>query len=428
MDNIMYSPSGLVSLQISNDKMSAWMVIKKADKLVGEQEILDLIDQAGICYGFEDALDWIAEQGIQKDYDKPFPVAMCKPSSGEQKLNLHFDPVNTYSPDQPWSFEDIKNWTFLSEGTVLADLSFNLFTAGGSVYNIFGELTSSSVSGHDLSGICGENVSYLAEKNSLIAQVTGYPYQDKEGKIHIVDSLVYNGNLSNLSQPLSLASSLVINGSIINSSLIALKDIIVNGDIEASQVYTEGSLTVTGKITSCQPGGVTVLKDLVVQSIMTSIVIVKGTLKFAYGITGSRVVAEGGISGDYDHSSIIGSQIQTSVSIDIASAGNNDGIDTELEICISPFIKERMTQQTKALVRLKEFPDLNADRIEDINLELNQMEKQLAADLNVFLDTRNDTRRYIITHRDIYPGVYIRILKKSFTIKGYQEYSEFTED
>ncbi|MBM4400155.1 MAG: hypothetical protein FJ041_07515, partial [Candidatus Cloacimonetes bacterium] len=61
MDNVIFSPSGNVSIQISEDRMSAWMTIHKSGKVLDENEILELIKTTGICYGQEDAFAWMAE-------------------------------------------------------------------------------------------------------------------------------------------------------------------------------------------------------------------------------------------------------------------------------------------------------------------------------------------------------------------------------
>lgn len=427
MDNIIYSPSGIVSLQISEDKMSAWIVINRSEKIVNEQEIMDLIDSAGICYGFDEALAWIAEQGFEKDFDKPFPIAMCKPSMGQQKLNILFDDVNTYNPELAWSLAEIRLWTFVQQGAVLADLSYNLFSEGGSIYNVLGEITKLEGTAFDLLTLAGDNVFYDAEHHCLASNVTGYPYKSGDGRLHVIDSLEYHGDIRDVTDPVILAASVTINGSVYNSKLTIMKDVHITGNVESTEIYTEGNLTVEGDIVTSQNSGIVVMKNLSVQNIFSSIVTCKGRLTFHNDISGSKVIGEQSIIGNPDFSSIVGSQIQTSGYIETAIAGNASGLDTELEVCISPYTKERMTQMTKVLVRLKDYPEQNADRIEEINRELQQMEVTLSDDLNRYLNRDNSAERYIKVHRELHHGVYIRILKKSFTIKSRQSYSEFTE-
>ncbi len=426
MDNIIYSPSGAVSLHISEDKMSAWISVQKSGKIIDEQEILDLIEQNGICYGFEEALAWMADNGMEKDFNKPFPVAICKPSNSEQLLNILFDKVKTYNPDKEWTFDDVKDWTFIEQGAVLADTSYNLFTEGGSIYNVFGELTTDSANNLDLLPYIGDNVKIDADK--IVADVTGYPYVDKNNKICVLDNLVLNEDINNLIIPVSLAASLTVNGSITGTRLSVLKNLTVTGDIRRAEIYAEGNLFVTGDIVQCQTSGVVVLEDIKVRRILDSLVICKGLLSFDNIISGSRVIAEKQVVGNIEMSVISGSQIQTSGSIEAATIGNTDSIETELEVTISPFTKERMTQLTKAIIKLKESPDLNAGNIVRVEKELHDMEVQLSDDLNIFLKDSNSATRYVKAFQDIYPGVYIRVLKNTYTIKKYQTNAEFYEE
>jgi len=426
MDSIIYSPSGAISLHISEDKMSAWISVQKSDRIVDEQEILDLIDHSGICYGLEDALAWMAENGIDKDFNKPFPVAICKPSSSEQILNFQFDKVRTYKSGQAWTFEELKDWTFVEQSAVLADMSYNLFTDGGSIYNIFGELTANPANSIDLSVHLGANVGL--DNDKIVAVATGYPYLDKDNKICVMDSLEFDGDVCNIDFPITLAASLVVKGSIANAHINIMKNLTVTGDIKKAEIYAGGNLTVQGNISECQTSGVIVLQDLKVKSIFDSLVVCKGRLFFDNLISGSRIIAEQQIWGNFEISNILGSKIQTSGSIDVASLGNADGIETELEITISPFTKERMTGLTKTLIKLKSSPDANAEKIEQIQNELHNMEIQLSDELSVYLKTDNTASRYIKAHQEIYRGVYLRILKRSVTIKQYQTGAEFFEE
>ncbi|MCB5277656.1 MAG: hypothetical protein LHW62_08185, partial [Candidatus Cloacimonetes bacterium] len=68
MNKILTGKSGNVILELRQDSSSAWLTIKRSGRLVDEKEILDLIDEAGIRSGFEEALQLIRERGIEKEY------------------------------------------------------------------------------------------------------------------------------------------------------------------------------------------------------------------------------------------------------------------------------------------------------------------------------------------------------------------------
>jgi len=425
MDNVIFSPSGNVSIQISEDRMSAWMTIHKSGKVLDENEILELIKTTGICYGQEDAFAWMAEHGFDKDYEKPFPIAICKPSESRTHLNYHFDVEHSYTSDKDWTWDDVRNWKYIIKDSILADLSVNLFDEGGSIYNVLGELISNPAERVDLNSFIGQNVYLDKDSNSIFASITGYPYVDDNGKINVIDKLEFNQDIVDIRLPINLAASLKVNGSVIRARLSVLKDLTVSGDIRNSEVYIEGSLEVNGDIADCLPPGLTVLNDTQFRSISNSLISCRGQLSFSSEVTGSHLIADKGIIGSPDFSSVAGSHLQTSGIIEISSAGSNDGLQTELEVTISPFLKQRITQLTREQIKLKAEPDYNADKIQLAEDALQELEHELSEDLKKYLVMENKDSQYVKVHNSLFKGVYIRVLKRSFSIKHNQGFAEF---
>ncbi len=426
MSNILISKSGLVTLQISEDKLSAWLEIKKHAQLLDEQEILDLIEESRIRYGFEEALHWMVKESFEKDFNKPFPIAMAKHSAATPQLNYHFDTENIYHPQRAWTFEELQSWSYVEKGAVLADYTLNLFSDGGSIYNIFGEIASLSSETPDLGRFAGRNVINDRDQNRLIAAKTGYPYLEDE-KICILDNLEYPQDLANITTPLNLACSIHIKGSVRNSQLLVLKDVTIEGNLEASGIYTEGDLIVKGCIRDCNMTEITVLGDLKVHGIDNSRVICNGNLSFESSITNSKVIAERSVVGNPDLSNISNSHVHSAGFMEISSAGNPDKPQTELEITISPFIKERMNQLTKILVKLKENQVENQDAILCTKDELTDLETRLSEDISSHLKEAGQIPHYIRIFHDIYPGTYLRVLKSAQQIKKHQANGEYME-
>jgi uncharacterized protein (DUF342 family) len=428
MENIIYSPSGNVSIRINGDKMSAWMYIHKSDTIIDEKEILGLIQDAGICYGFEEALEWMSANGYNKDFEKPFPVAICKSALSKEKVTVLFDRENSFDPEAEWNLKEMSNWASVDQGTPLAEISYNLFTNGGSVYNIFGELTTELVSATFLSDFMGNNVSLDNDNRRILADVAGYPYFDKDGKINVAGELVYRGDIKFIKLPLTLAASLVVEGSVQKAYLSVQKNLTVRGNINAAEVYTEGNLIVEGSIVDCQTAGVVALKDIRVKSIANSLVLCLGNLSFETTIANSRIIAEKAVLGDPDLSMIKGSQVLSSGCIDIADAGDEEGNEAELEITMSPFKKERISQMNKVLNSLKEDPENNAAKIELANHRLKNLEKELADEINAILNKPTESKRFIKIRNELFKNVYIRVMKKSFPIKLDQSNVEFSDE
>lgn len=428
MENTIYSPSGNISIRINDDRMSAWMYVHKSDKIIDEQEILDLILEAGITNGFEEAIRWMAENGYNKDYEKPFPVAICKASASIDSIEFHFNRKYSYSPDEKWNIRDFQNWTLVEKDTILADIPFEKINATEAVHNIFGELTKNVASAEALSGYLGQNVSLDKERQTIVSDIIGYPYVDKDNKINVVNNLVYKGDIKLSKMPVTLAAALTVEGSINKANLFIMSDLYVKGSIYNSDIYAEGELTIEGDIVDCQAAGVVTSGNLKVKNIKNSLVMCRGELSFDNYITGSRVIAEKKITGNPENSVIDGSQVMTSGSVEISSAGSVEGNETEIEVTISPFIKERMNQMNRNLNKLKENSAANPDKIEQMRKKFIKLEEGFAAELDKFLNKGDYQPRHIRIHDELFKGVYIRILKKAYQIKQNQVSAEFVEE
>ncbi len=427
MDNVIYSPSGNISIRINEDKMSAWMYIHKSNAVLDEKEILDLIGDAGICYGLEDAIEWMSENGYTKDFEKPFPIALCKPALSKDKINLHFDRNKTFNPEKEWKLTDLQNWIIVEQGSSLAEVSYNLFSSGGSVYNIFGELSPDAISTLFLSDYLGKNVSLDVENKRILASVEGYPYIDKDNRINVADHLVFRGDIKQVDLPIPLAASLTVEGSILRSHLSVLKDLIVKGNIVAAELSSTGFLTVEGDVKDCRLPGVTALKDLKVRGVDNSLILCNGKMDFGASITNSRVIAEKGISGNSDVSLIVGSQILSGGCIDIADAGDEKSTFTELEITYLPFIKERILLVGKLLKQFPAQSDSSSGRRDYLLKVMHQLESDLESAMNEATESEADQDLYIKIRNTLYKDVYLRVLKTSLTNKRLQSNLEFRQ-
>jgi len=76
MSKILTNPGGNIILELKDDRLSAWLTIKRENRLIDEKDILDLVEQAGIKNGFEEAQRYMRKHSMEKDFDIPFHLAM----------------------------------------------------------------------------------------------------------------------------------------------------------------------------------------------------------------------------------------------------------------------------------------------------------------------------------------------------------------
>ena len=91
MSKILRNRAGNIRLELREDRLSAWLTISGEKRLTDEQDILDLIGEAGIRTGFEEAARYMRKHGLEKDFDVAFPIAMSRRVKGESKLNFFSD-------------------------------------------------------------------------------------------------------------------------------------------------------------------------------------------------------------------------------------------------------------------------------------------------------------------------------------------------
>ncbi len=420
MNKIFTNKHGNILLELRQESSSAWLTIKRSGRLVNEKDILDLIDEAGIKSGFEEALQLIRERGIEKDFDKPFPIAVCEKEEGksEATLNYRFDPDAITGDISELDLATLSNTIYVNEGDVIASYSDNLFERDGSIYDIFGELiTPPNVDAETAQKLAGSHVRY--ESHDYIAARTGYPYLDETGRICILDKLKLNSDQVPSGQFLRSPVSLEVSGDLSHVNIACLKTMTIHGNIQDCSIYCEKDLIIAGDIISCKNPGIQVLGSLKLNAIDHSRVYVRSDLEFQGEIQHSIIAIDGNLIGAEDGSLINGGLIQAAGNIDIASAGSASGDETEIEIAISPFYRAMLMQVTKESVRLRE--EGNEKALDDIQKRISRFEAELDNQLNLFLKRPAGDKKSVTVRDEIYPKTLFRVLKHSYQIKSHQK-------
>lgn len=436
MNNTIRNKNGNVILEIKEDGLSAWLTIKKTGKMIDENDILNLMEEAGIKYGYEDALKWLQDNDFQKDYNEPFPIAICKPQSTEARIHYYFEHQERYDfqiggegasmTPAIIDMNTLSNWNYVSPGFVLAEYSYNLFDDNSSVYNIFGEMI--ALPEHDpaeLSRLAGPNVHYDEKSHRFISKATGYPYLDKDGRISLLNHLIIDhpADGSVLKTPLSIK----IIGDVNRCQFAVLGNLDISGSVLASSIHCEGDLTVGGNIELCESEAVHAIGNVSCNSILSSRLISAGKLFLKSHIENSTVICEHGIQGDPDQSWALNGYLQACGDITLGAAGSKDQDPLEIEITIGPYYKAMLMHKTKELIALKQFSNTRAETLADLENEIHTLESKLDNELDLFLKRDRNSKHRIVITGDVYPKTFFRILKHSYPIKRHQRGLELTE-
>jgi len=423
-----FNDSKTVNIEISEDKFSAFMTITNINKAINENDILTLIEEAGVIYGFENANLFINQKGITKEFDIPFPLAIAeKPSVAQVEFEFLFEEKNCFNEESfNNNFGKLKDFENIKKGKPIAKLFITKMPQNGK--NIFGKTIENNESKEDIiNSYLGENVSYSADLSQIIAEKSGYPYIDSNGKVSVKNTFVINSDLDLSFENISLSGNLIVNGNIKDKIKLDIDGTIeVNGDVNNACIDCSGEISINGDVLNCRSHGIISQGNISFNSAENSSISSSKKIFFNKNIHFCKIIAEEGIIGDQEESSIVGGLVQSGILIEAALIGNSSAINTEVEISISPFTKERMLLLTKKIMELKELPDSDKNEIKAMEIELDSLENKLEDDINTALMNTDSVSRRITAYKNIFSGVYVRILKKSQTILEDLRKSSFT--
>lgn len=428
MNRTFTNKAGNLILELRQDTMSAWLTIKNSSKLTDEMDILNLIEEAGIKTGFDEALRYIRENSLEKEFDVPFPIAICNIAESETTLRYYFNPDLNPEISSGFNYTDLERLRYVQAGDVVADYSNNLFEQGGSIYDIFGELINpGSIDEEQANALAGTNVRFDVSNREFVATKTGYPFIDELGRICIMDNLLLNSEDIPDNAVIQTPLNVSIQGGLACVSISCGGNLEVRGDIHNSEILTKGDLEVDGAIVACHGNGIIVHGNLGCSGIRDSIVLCKQNLRFRGVVDNCNIACEGDILGDHDASCISGGLTQAGGSVTISEIGVEGGDKTEIEIAISPYYRALLMKMTRDLIRQKEDTEANAEVINDLQTKIKRSEQELDEQLNCFLKRLASDKKSVIVHSGFKAPATIRILKHTYEFKAMQPGLEILE-
>jgi uncharacterized protein (DUF342 family) len=415
MSSIFENDNQTLLLEIPDDHMSAMLTIHPGNGMINEHDIMDLIRKAGVTNGFLEATTSLLRNNYKKKYDEPFSIALCRYETKEPEITLLFDQNHTYNPSVPLSKKYTQAWSYVEKGSAIAKLVMDAEV--GRIFNINGEPIDTAFNLENLIRTCeGENISYNPKSRQFIATQTGYPYKDENGLLNIAADFHIDEDIVRYYGDIALAGNLSIQGSVCEGCNISvLGDLFVSGNVIHSAIRANGSITVQGLIADCSDMGIIAQGDLNLHAAERSKLICLGTAHFEDSLENCRLIGEASIKGDPQESRIIGGLSQSAGSIDIGSAGSGVGIETELEVTISPYLKEQMINTMREIFRAKDRPEPDKALLDELNGKMQDLESRLDHEIDRILVGVDQDTLFIKIHKKLYPNTYLRILKKSYT-------------
>ncbi len=406
-----------IHLEIADDNYTAYLTIQESEEFINENDIISLIEQSSISYGIEQAIEYMQENEIKKEINKPFPIAIGqKTKEPEVEFSTLFNTEQSYHPALGNQFHLLKNLVKIKAGEPVAHLFVSKPSKSG--YNIFGEEVSpENTEQQIIENYLGENVQYSMDRGQILSKVAGYPWVDELSRVHVKSEFIIDKDMDLTIEHFDFFGHLIVKGDIKDKIQIKIDgDLDIEGDINDASVEVTGNILVKGNILNCRQGGVIADGNIQFDSSENSRIACGGKISFTKNAHFCRLMAEKGIFGQEEGSAIVGGIAQSGEHIEASMIGNAGMMSTETEISISPYTKEKMLLLTKHIMRLREIGQSDSDEFFKLSEKLQDLEAQLEDEINRTLKNEDQLPKHILAYKKVFPGVYIRILKKSMNV------------
>jgi len=391
---IFTNEKGNLILEISEDDILANLIIKNTGDVIDEKEIVDLIRKANIRSGLERASKFVKENGIEKEFDQPFLVALSLDPEQQANIKYLFDESSLYDPRKFKSITELNHLYSVEKEQPLAEIIFTDLEKTNQ--DIFGNEIKPAINKNQIiHNYLGNNVYYSVYKKQIMSSKAGYPYIDENKRINI-------------------RSDFEINRDLTEESLHIVGNLTLNGNVDNSELNIDGNLKVNGRIFNCGGQGIVVYGNIEVDSAENSRILCKENLKFKKSLRFCTIAADKKIVGG-EESSIIGGLIRGETSIEAANIGSPFSMMTDVEVALSPFTKELIINYEGQLKELKKKSSRNAAKIKILADKISKMQEQYEE--KVFKHLEEDTEEHFIkATRKAFPEIQLRIHEKTRNI------------
>ena len=389
-----YNKTKNVLLTLSEDNFSAYLTIDSPDGIVDEDAIKDLLMQAGITNGFEEASHYNQLQNNIKEIGKPFLIAQGSNPNADFSIDYLFNRENCFVPSESYDVFEMNKYERVLKGQPIAEVFIETSNAVGK--DLFGnEVATASTNAINLEELFGENIHYNDENHQMVAQKSGYPYIDFQDKLQIKTDFYINEDVS-------------------NADFELYGDLVVNGDISASHIYIEGNLIIYGNVINSMKPGIFVNGNFSVDDANNSRLVCNGKFNFHNNVKNCIVCATLDVIGD-EESTLTGGLTQSAASIKLFILGNQDPHLAETEISFAPYIKERIKYLCDKLDNIHLIPEGHDAEIDQLNAQISDLEKQYLQIVEQFFEPPVKDYKITIT-KSVFPETRFRIFDNTHLI------------
>jgi uncharacterized protein (DUF342 family) len=338
-----------ISISISDDKLSAYLLINNADDNfnVTTGQLEDLIQTNHIVHGLNRPLLAQIAANPKPFYHQKVAIATgTKPEEGQNgyiKFIFDFDEDDKKPlelDDGRVNYKEVVSLHNVRKGQLIGQRF--LATEGTQGRAVTGE-TLFTKAGKETRFKIGKNVITDAEQMGLYSLIDGMVVRTDRDKINVFPVYEVNGNVDYNIGNIDFIGTVVIRGNVLPGFKIrAAGDIRVTGGVEAAELEAEGSIEISAGIVGQNKAFVKAGKNVKSSFIQDATVEVAGELRVSQSIMHSTIRAGKVVNCMGSKGLIVGGTIQAGERVTARTIGNSMSTATVVEVGVLPELRNEM--------------------------------------------------------------------------------------
>lgn len=362
----------ILSVTVNEDRTIAYLqfIVKDENFSCTAEVFRSFLQAQGVKYGIqEDIVRRFVLNPKEYFYSKT-PIAIgVEPQDGENGRIRYSVPLEddhhhkpTENDDGIVDFKDVNRLNNVRRGQLIAELLPP--SPGRAGQAVTGEQIAHKPGKPALLKL-GKNVVLNPEQNAAYAAIDGLVTLTDKGKLNVFPVYEVNGNVDYSTGNIDFVGTVVIRGNVLTGFKVnASGDIRVIGGVEGAELYSEGSIEITGGIIGYNKGLVTAGKTVKSSFIQDGNVIAGEDVIVTQSIMHSNIRATRDVICSGTKGLIVGGNIQAGEKVTARIIGNPMSTMTSIEVGVLPELRN-------------ELNDLRV-QLKDTMMNLDKSEKALA--------------------------------------------------
>lgn len=346
---------GRVTLEISNDKMRAFVKIiapKENGREIDEIDINDILANNRVTYGIKyDLIKDVAEKqpiGVPALVAEGFYVVNGENARINYKVNVEKKDIAKKIKDNiKIDYKDIANIENVVVNQVLAE---KIPETNGTIgYNVYAEsIEPKAGKDMDIKAIVGENTELAADENSIISKIDGQ-VELIAGKITVSPLFEVKGDVGPHTGNINFVGSVLVHGNVLDNYRIKAKGTVtIQGNVGKSYIESESDIIIKLGMQGREEGTLTAGGSVIAKFLQYCNVFAKKDVLVNELIMSSYVNADDKIIMiDGKNATATGGCLRALNEITVRTLGSNSSLRTLVEVGILPSTRKQIDDLSK---------------------------------------------------------------------------------